>query len=561
MDRKVIKIGTRGSKLALWQANEVQKAIRQALPELQTEIVVMNTPGDLDQTVSLMKIEDAGFFTKDIEDALLQNKIDMAVHSMKDMPVELPAGLIIGGALPRGDVRDVLITRDGRKFAELTAKDKIGTCSLRRKAQLLHLNPQLQVADIRGNVDARIQKMLDGDYDALVIAAAGVERLGLAHHISEYFSPVDVCPAPCQAAIAIEIAKDNTFIREIIDKFSDDETLKITTAERDFLRCFDDGSQAPAACYSEKTGEEWRITGIISSVDGSWLIKKSISGSIEQARENAVVVAQQLLNSGGKEILEQSKNERLKEQDYSLTGKIIITTHSRKPHDEFGEFLRKQGATVIPMPTIEILPLDFELTAPLISYQWIVLTSPNAARPLFSRIKPGKTNRLAALGPGTAKALEEFGYIADFTGNGNSAVDFTDEWMPHLKPGERILLALGELAPDTLQQKLADNFLVDRVNVYQTVLPQKINEATLDRIKNDRYDLLTVSSPSAIKNLCFLLNEELPELRIISIGQTSATAIRKLGMEPLATAANCSCLSLAETCINYLEKQNNTISL
>ncbi|HBL76186.1 MAG: hydroxymethylbilane synthase [Bacteroidetes bacterium GWF2_42_66] len=556
MDRKVIKIGTRGSKLALWQANEVQKAIRQVLPELQTEIVVMNTPGDLNQTVSLMRIEDAGFFTKDIEDALLQNEIDMAVHSMKDMPVELPERLIIGGALLRGDVRDVLITRDGRKFAELTAEDKIGTCSLRRKAQLLHLNPQLQVTDIRGNVDVRIQKMLDGDYDALVIAAAGVERLGLAHHISEYFSPADVCPAPCQAAIAIEIAKDNAFIQEIVDRFSDDETLKITTAERNFLRCFDDGSQTPAACYSEKTGEEWRITGVISSVDGSRLIKKSISGSIEQAPENAVVLAQQLLNSGGKEILEQSK-----EQDNSLTGKIIITTHSRKPHDELEEFLRKRGATVISMPTIEILPIAFDLPEPIASYHWIVFTSPNAIQPFFSRVKPMKNNRLAVLGPGTAKALEDVGYTADFTGSGNSAIDFADEWIPQLKPGERILLALGELAPDMLQQKLADNFIAGRVNVYHTVLPQKINEASLDRIKNDRYDLLTVSSPSAIKNLCFLLNEKTPELRIISIGQTSTMAIRKLGMEPLATAANCSCQSLAETCINYLEKQNNTIPL
>lgn len=305
MKLKTIKIGTRGSKLALWQANQVKEAIHQTLPELQTEIVVMTTPGDLNQQVSLMKIEDAGFFTKDIEEALLQNDIDIAVHSMKDMPVELPDGLIIGGALPRGDVRDVLITRDGRKFSALNPKDKIGTCSLRRKAQLLHMNPGLQILDIRGNVDTRIQKMLDGHYDALVLAAAGIERLNLQHHISEYFSPEDFVPAPCQAAIALEIGERNHVVREIVNQFSDDTTYKITQAERLFLQCFEEGSLAPVACYSEIIPEGLKISGIICSIDGSQQVRKSVTGHSDDAKSLATQLAYKLLNNGGLQILKQ----------------------------------------------------------------------------------------------------------------------------------------------------------------------------------------------------------------------------------------------------------------
>jgi hydroxymethylbilane synthase len=308
MSNKTIKIGTRGSQLALWQAEQVQAYLVAAFPRLGVETTIIKTKGDIILDVPPSNIGDKGLFTKEIENALLNREVDLAVHSLKDLPTELPDGLIIGGILPRGEVRDVLISKDGRKLAEMTGNDRIATSSLRRKAQLLHFNPELNVIDIRGNVDTRIQKMKDGYCDALIMAGAGIIRLGYQDLITEYLDPTLILPAVSQGAVAIEVREDDEATLQLINAIGDEDTWSITMAERAFLRTLEGGCQIPLGCYCEKNGEKLRITGILARLDGKKLIRRSIDCLLEEASEKAIELAQSIIDDGGQVILQQIRS-------------------------------------------------------------------------------------------------------------------------------------------------------------------------------------------------------------------------------------------------------------
>lgn len=298
-----IKIGTRGSKLAMWQAEEVRRKLSEVHPELETELVVIHTKGDKILDTALSKIGDKGLFTRELEQALLDSEIDIAVHSLKDMPTELPEGLMFGGVLERGEVRDAFISRDGRRLSELTANDKVATSSLRRKAQLLALFPHLTVVDIRGNVDTRIQKMQDGHCDGLVVAGAGMERLGLSNLITEYLDPQTVLPAVSQGAIAIEMREDDEDIYELVDLINHFATWQAIVAERAFLRTMEGGCQIPLACYTSVVEGRFRMDAMVASLDGTKLIKDSFECNPEEASEEAIMLAQRMLENGAEEIL------------------------------------------------------------------------------------------------------------------------------------------------------------------------------------------------------------------------------------------------------------------
>jgi hydroxymethylbilane synthase len=305
MNRKNIKIGTRGSKLALWQAQQVKTAIEQTFPELTAEIVVIKTKGDIILDVALSKIGDKGLFTKEIETALLNNEVNVAVHSLKDLPTELPDGLTIGGTLPRGEVRDVFISRDGRTLDQMTPADRIATSSLRRKAQLLSHNPQLTIVDIRGNVDTRLQKLADGVCDALIMAGAGILRLGYDNKITHFLDPKQMLPAVSQGAVAIQVREDDEPIQVIVDAISHDITFHTAMAERCLLRTLEGGCQVPVGCYSEINGNSFTLTGMVASVDGQTVIRKQVTCPVDEAPEAAIELAQNILDDGGAEILSQ----------------------------------------------------------------------------------------------------------------------------------------------------------------------------------------------------------------------------------------------------------------
>ncbi|WP_444821585.1 hydroxymethylbilane synthase [Thermophagus sp. OGC60D27] len=305
MTKETINIGTRSSKLALWQAYQVKDALEHRYPGMEVNIVPFKTKGDAVLEVALSKIGDKGLFTREIENALLDGDVDIAVHSLKDLPTQLPDGLMLGGVLPRGEVRDVLVSRDGRTLKELTPDDRIGTSSLRRQAQILHRYPELKVVDIRGNVQTRLRKMEEGVCDALVMAGAGFIRLGLEAKITAFLDPDEILPAVSQGAVAMEIRSADPRVEPLVKAITDQPTLLATEAERAFLNTIEGGCQVPVACYSQFMDHRIRFTGMVASVDGSVLLRESVDCLQEEANAAAAQLAVKLLEMGGRQILEE----------------------------------------------------------------------------------------------------------------------------------------------------------------------------------------------------------------------------------------------------------------
>lgn len=308
MNSGTIKIGTRGSKLALYQAEQVKSALSKTFRDYCFEIVVIQTKGDKILDVALSKIGDKGLFTKEIEVALLNREVDLAVHSLKDLPTALPAGLVLGGVLERGEVLDALISKDGKNITELDGSDVVGTSSLRRISQLLHINKEIRIVEIRGNVNSRLSKMESGYCNALLLAGAGLIRLGLENKITQLIDPEIMIPAVSQGIIGVEIRENDDFISGLIKAITHKETYIAALAERTFLRALEGGCQIPLGCHTEINKDEFSITGFISDVKGEKIIKSKLSGNTDMAESTAAKLAQILLDNGGAEILNNIRN-------------------------------------------------------------------------------------------------------------------------------------------------------------------------------------------------------------------------------------------------------------
>jgi hydroxymethylbilane synthase len=311
LKKQKIKIGTRGSQLALYQANAVKDAINTHLPHIETEIVIIKTKGDIILDVALSKIGDKGLFTKELEVELYNKTIDVAVHSLKDLPTTFPDGLMLGGVLERGEIRDALVHKDGKTFAELDDNDVVATSSLRRRAQLLMRKPGLKIVDIRGNVNTRLKKMENGHCTAMIMAAAGLKRIGLGHLITEVLDPVEFIPAVSQGAIAMETRADDPETSDVMQSITHDETLQAVLAERTFLRLLEGGCQVPIGCYSKNENGVFSLKGFVSDLDGQTVISEEMSSKPANAKELAEKMAKAFLSRGAAEILEKIRKENL----------------------------------------------------------------------------------------------------------------------------------------------------------------------------------------------------------------------------------------------------------
>ena len=300
---KSIKIGTRSSKLALYQSNLVKEKLSILYPNLNISLVEIKTKGDKIQDRNLDRSIDKGFFVKEIQDQLKNGEIDIAVHSLKDLPVENYQNDFKSVILKRGTHNDVFISRNKKKLSDFDHTLKIGTSSLRRKAQLLSINSNLRVDDIRGNVDTRISKMLESKYDGLVMAAAGIERLGLQEYITEYFDTEQMLPAPGQGAISVEVKKNNNEIIDLISKINDDETNLTTYYERSFMNELGGGCNSPIGAYSFISNKKKKITGSILSLDGKKVYKNSLEMDINNDSNIGKLLAYKLIESGADKLL------------------------------------------------------------------------------------------------------------------------------------------------------------------------------------------------------------------------------------------------------------------
>jgi hydroxymethylbilane synthase len=306
--KRTIRIGTRGSQLALYQAEKVKSTIQQIFPDLQVELEIIKTKGDKILDVALSKIGDKGLFTKEIENALVDGTVDLAVHSLKDLPTTLPEGLKLGAVLERGEFRDALASVTGKTLANLKAGDVIATSSLRRIAGLLKINDQIIIKDIRGNVNSRLKKMEEGYCDAMIMAAAGLQRLGFEKYITEIIDPEVILPAVSQGAIAIETRIGDTEIEAIMVRLNHSETWDAIVAERKFLSELQGGCQVPLGCFSEIENDRLTLHGFVASVDGKQYIRESVSGELKDGTNLGMKLAEKMQEKGATEILNKIKS-------------------------------------------------------------------------------------------------------------------------------------------------------------------------------------------------------------------------------------------------------------
>jgi hydroxymethylbilane synthase len=298
-----LRVGTRGSRLALWQANHVAEQLRPWIAPRPVELIEIQTAGDQVRDVPLPQIGGDGVFTKEIQCALLDHRVDVAVHSLKDLPTFSVAGLLLAAVPPRGPVGDALVSRRHRNFAALPAGARVATSSIRRRAQLLHRRPDLCLVPIRGNVETRLRKLIEEGIDALVLAQAGLERLGLAEEIVEMLDPAWMLPAVGQGALGLECRADDPAIIHLLLRIDDPASRHAVLAEREFLRCLGGGCQVPIGAIGRCTGQPLTLRGVVLDPDGRQRVEGEVTGAPEEAELLGRRLAQRLLGEGAKALL------------------------------------------------------------------------------------------------------------------------------------------------------------------------------------------------------------------------------------------------------------------
>jgi len=300
----LLRIGTRGSKLALTQSEWIKKKIETKHPEVRVELLRIKTKGDKIPDSPLSKVGGKGLFVKEIEEALLDNRIDLAVHSIKDVPAELPDGLHLPVFPEREDPRDAFISKDNAGIHDLPKGVSVGTGSLRRSSQLLNLRPDLQVVPLRGNVDTRLGRLESGDLHGIILAAAGLNRLGLSRRISQYLSTDNFLPAIGQGSLGLEIRQDDEKVYNLLEFLNHKDTETTVRAERAFLKELEGGCQVPIAAFGTLDKDNLTLKGLVAELDGSRILKYEMNGPPDDPEETGIALAEKLLEAGAREILD-----------------------------------------------------------------------------------------------------------------------------------------------------------------------------------------------------------------------------------------------------------------
>lgn len=303
-----IKIGTRGSQLALWQSNWVKSTLMEKFPGLAVELVIIKTKGDKIQDVPLARVGGKGLFVKEIEEAILERRVDLAVHSMKDMPALIPEGLCIGAIPDRENPKDALVSRKGLSLDQLPQGGRIGTSSLRRAAQLKHLRPDLEILPLRGNLDTRLKKLETEGLDAVVLAAAGLRRMELDHRVTQYLDETEMLPAVGQGALCIEARENDPDIGPLTATLDHAGTRTVVLGERAFLHRLEGGCQVPIAAHGTLSGKEFSLIGLVASLDGVQLIRDTMTGPADHSESIGIELAERLLARGAGKLLDALKD-------------------------------------------------------------------------------------------------------------------------------------------------------------------------------------------------------------------------------------------------------------
>jgi len=507
-------VGSRASKLALTQTNYVIQKLRKINPNTEFVVKKIKTKGDILLSKDLNKILDKGFFVSEIQNELLDNSIDIAIHSLKDLPSEANSKLKSFTVTKREDPMDVLVVKKTLKTKELKDMKLIGTSSIRRQKQIQMIHKDIKVKSLRGNVETRIQKLDKGEYDGIILAAAGLKRLGLEQRITKYFNSNEITPAAGQGALAVEFRKNDKKTLSILKKIQDKSTEICVKEERNFLKTVGGGCSSPDAvlCIIEKN--KIKIEGKIYDSNRKKYIAGKLVKDIGNHRDIGVKLAEQLISK----------------LSPSLAKNIILTNEG-----DISGFnnLVKNNFKVHHHPLIEIESIEFKIND-LESYDYVVFTSKNGVKNFFNKVKTNNDTKFICIGSKTEYILNKCGHVSVFTSKRNYSEIMAAELKKNkLINGKNVLLIQGQLAKDDLKLELEKFCNVDRINVYNTKAKENSNEK-LEKLISSKSTFTVFTSPSAFDSFIKFYNPN--RTKIISIGKTTTKYIESKGHDCMLTS-------------------------
>ena len=575
----ILRIGTRTSRLALWQTEYVADLLQAAHAGLTCEVVPFTTQGDKSQQagIPLPKIGGKGLFTAELEAALNDGRIDLAVHSLKDLPVASPPGLTVGAIPDRADARDVLVSLPENRWTlnSLPAGAVVGTSSLRRQSQLLAARPEIEVRSIRGNVDTRIRKMREGQYDAIVLAAAGVIRLGLEEWITEWLTPDGMLPAPGQGALGIQCRTADEQTLSLLNAIHEPDVETAVTAERAFLSALGGGCSLPVGALATISAEGIALHGRVVSPDGAKKLEVKLQGDdphalgaqaaeVVLANGGAALLAnsdqlpvssnqspvnseQLTVNSDAQEKEASSEDDAHREKTFyplslPFSPLSVVVTRSTEQADEFGTMLASNGARPILFPVIRFvqLPTAQYDGVDLNRFDWLIFTSINGVQFFFDAFPTAadqlrnkkRSVKIAVSGSSTRKVLQEHGIEVDF--------------VPEQFVGELLVAGLGDLSEASVllprakqgRPKIAEMLRdggadLTEIPLYDTVTATPSEAGWGELLQQP--DVITFTSPSSVRNFMRLIQERgvdfpFKETRIASIGPITSAEVARFGL-------------------------------
>ncbi len=506
MDRTLI-IGTRGSMLALWQANFIKDRLAEI--GITAELKIIKTQGDIIQHLRLDKLEGKGFFTKELEEELLNGTIDLAVHSHKDLPTVNPPGLIIAAVSEREDPSELLIIHkdcvDIKKRLSLKFNATVGTSSNRRKAQLTAVRQDLEFTDLRGNLQTRIQKLRDEDYDAIVLAKAGVDRveMDLSDFHVEVIPPVEIIPAPAQGVLAVQIRESDRELFQALQPLNDTEVAQTIAVERKVLNLFDAGCHAPLGCYCRKTADGYESWTSIAKTSEDFPDRLYLKG------KNTEEMAQAIFKKYA--------------EDRKLPSSVFISRDVDE-NSYLYKSLAKHNIQFDARSLIKIYPIINKLDPFILKHvDWIFFTSKNGIENFF-KLEPrlSKKTKIAVVGRGSEETLRQFDRVADFSGEALGVnMDQIAKEFAALADGKTVLIPRAKESLETIQKALTEATKVINMPVYETVLEENISKTNAD--------VLIFTSPSNVEAY-FADNLLDPDQKVICIGHSTGAKFDEMGI-------------------------------
>lgn len=561
-----IVLGTRGSALARTQSEWVAARLREAWPELEVAFELIATRGDKIRDVPLAQIGGKGLFTKELEVALLDGRIDFAVHSLKDLPTELPAGLVIGAVPARENPHDALISHDGSGLKALRQGARLGSSSLRRKLQLLAIRPDLDIVDLRGNVPTRLRRVQEGELDATVLAAAGLRRLGLGDAISEELPSGIMVSAVSQGALGIEIRAGDERMLRLLAVIHDAVAAAEVTAERALLAALGGGCQTPVGALGRVEGERLTLHACVCDPAARRVLRATVEGAASDAQKLGEQAARALLDQGAGAFIRRVEVLGMAAAR-PLAGKRIVVTRAQSQSGELAKTLIDLGAETFEFATIAIRAVRNPVF-PSGNIDWLVFTSRNGVEYFREAAAHASWDedalqaaRVCVVGPATADAAHAAGFTVDLMPPeyaGEAVFEALAEAVGDLH-GKRFLLPRGDLArPDLPDELRKAGAIVHEVVVYETFAPE-IPEETVQALIEFDPDIVTFTSSSTARNFCARLGtERLETLKrkatFASIGPVTSKTAHEYGIEVMIEPKDYDVPGLVQAIVRYCGK-------